>query len=70
MFCTDHIWNALAETGKFKTQIDFIQVNEFRAQLYAEARDEEVSLCISTSGMPTSRPNIYVSLRKNKITNS
>lgn len=68
MFCTDNVWTALAETGKFKTQIDFIQVNEFREQLYAEARDEEVSLCISTSRMPTARPIVYVSLRKNKMT--
>lgn len=66
-FDTDHIWSALAESGKFKQRIDFNQIIEFRKQLYVEALDEGVLLCISASRMPDSRPNIYISLRKNKI---
>lgn len=64
MYDTNQIWTALAETGKFKMPINFSEINDFREQLYAEARDEEVSLCISTSRMPTARPIVYVSLRK------
>lgn len=67
MYDTNQIWTALAETGKFKMPINFSEINDFREQLYAEARDEEVSLCISTSWIPewgATSPIVYVSLRK------
>ena len=63
-FCTDSIWNQLAETGKAKVAIDFIDLAEFRDQLHCEAREQGVQLRINTEGMSTSRPSLYVYLRR------
>lgn len=63
-FDTDDVWEAIAETGRFKTLIDFQDINEFRDQLHSEARDESVQLQISVKGMPSSRPTLYIYLRK------
>lgn len=50
---TGMIWNALAEDGKFyldtrgvSDELEPIRMDELKAQLYAEAREEGVSLSI------------------------
>jgi len=63
-FDTDNVWASLAETGRYKTVVDFRNVNDFRNQLYAEALEEDVQLRIDVSHMPDSRPTLYISLRK------
>lgn len=63
-FDTDDVWASLAETGRYKTVVDFRFVNDFRNQLYAEALEEDVQLRIDVSRMPDSRPTLYIYLRK------
>jgi hypothetical protein len=63
-FDTDDVWTALAETGKYKITCDFCEVNNFRNQLYIEAREEEVQLRIDVRGPSDSRPTLYISLRE------
>lgn len=50
---TDMIWNALAENGKFhlnpksaSDELEPIRMDELKAQLYNEAREEGVRLSI------------------------
>ena len=45
---TNMIWNALAEGGKFylNLKLEPIQMDELKAQLYDESREEGVSLSI------------------------
>ena len=54
---TDMIWNALAENGKFhlnpkgaSDELAPIQLDELKAQLYSEAREEGVRLSITPFG--------------------
>ena len=64
MYDTDQIWVTLAETGKFKMPLNFSEINDFRAQLHAEARDENVRLRMDIKRLPSARPNFYIYLRK------
>jgi hypothetical protein len=63
-FDTNDVWTSLSETGRYKTVVDFCNVNDFRNQLHAEALEEDVQLRIDVSCMPDSRPTLYIYLRK------
>lgn len=62
-FDTDDVWDSLAETGKYRTLVDFCDLHDFRSQLHAEARAENVQLRINVEGSP-SRLTLYVYLRR------
>ncbi len=63
-FDTDDVWDAMTKFGRFKTPIDFRDLNEYREQLHSEARDEGVQLRINVEGMPSARPTLCIYLRK------
>ena len=75
-FDTDDVWASLAETGRYKTVLDFCNVNHFRNQLHAEALEEDVQLRIDVIDPSMSfridvsdpsaghSPTLYIYLRK------